>query len=76
MIGMLWYDNDPRTDIASKIYQAVDYYMQKYHARPNLCYVHPSMIVPKAEDHISGVEVRTSKQVRPNHFWLGVEKGE
>lgn len=77
-IGMLWFDNDPKTEISVKIQRAAAYYHKKYGVNPNLCFVHPSMIRNgslKAQDETlkSGdVEVRTSRSVLPNHFWIGV----
>jgi hypothetical protein len=70
-VGMLWFDNDPKTDIAMKINRAVDYYRNKYGQTPNLCIVHPSMV--KASPIKTGtIEVRSSRSVLPNHFWLGL----
>ena len=70
-IGMLWFDNDPKTDIAVKITRAVDYYQHKYGQTPNLCFVHPSMV--KTTPTKSGnIEVRSSRAVLPNHFWIGL----
>jgi hypothetical protein len=77
-IGMLWFDNDPKTELTLKIERAVDYYRQKYGRSPTLCFVHPSMIAtsatptPEAPLKAAGVEVRSSRSVLPNHFWLGV----
>ena len=70
-VGMLWFDNDPKADITIKINRAIDYYQHKYGQTPNLCIVHPSMV--KASPLKTGsVEVRSSRSVLPNHFWLGV----
>jgi hypothetical protein len=88
-IGMLWFDNDPKSGLTIKIERAADYYRTKYGRSPNLCFVHPSMVkvevaspetaiqVPESKDETSalksgGVEVRTSRSVLPNHFWIGV----
>ena len=71
--GMLWYDNNPKTDLDSKIIRASDYYTNKYGTKPNLCFIHPSMLKERIK-HSSGIEIRTSKQVLPYHFWLGVQK--
>jgi hypothetical protein len=77
-IGMLWFDNDKQAEVSAKIQRAADYYHKKYGVTPNLCFVHPSMIHNgslKAQDEKmrSGeVEVRTSRSVLPNHFWIGV----
>ena len=35
--GMLWFDNDPKTDLTFKINKAAEYYRQKYGNTPNLC---------------------------------------
>ena len=71
-IGMLWEDNDPKTDLAAKIAGAAEYYRKKYGQSPNLCFIHPSMLGDKP---IEGpIEVRTSKSVLPNHLWIGVEQ--
>ena len=42
-VGMLWFDNDPRTALAAKVARAADYYRQKY-GGSDLCLVHPSML--------------------------------
>ena len=43
-VGMLWFDNDPRTALTAKVARAADYYRQKYGLVPDLCLVHPSML--------------------------------
>ena len=43
-IGMLWFDNDPKAEIAIKIDRAATYYHTKYGIVPNLCFIHPSMV--------------------------------
>jgi hypothetical protein len=70
-VGMLWFDNDPKTDIAVKIDRAIEYYRRKYGQTPNLCFVHPSMV--KTNPVKTGsIEIRSSRSVLPNHFWLGL----
>ena len=44
-IGMLWFDNDPKAEMNTKIARAGDYYQHKYGKSPNLCFVHPSMLL-------------------------------
>ncbi len=82
-IGMLWFDNDKKSDYEAKIERAATYYRDKYGKTPNLCFVHPCMIpttVSKETEKISikkqGVEVRTSKTMLPNHFWIGINRQE
>jgi hypothetical protein len=77
-IGMLWFDNDPKTELTLKIKRAADYYQHKYGRAPTLCFVHPSMVPgssPESAETVlkSGdIEVRSSRSVLPNHFWLGI----
>jgi hypothetical protein len=70
-IGMLWFDNDPKTDLNVKIEKAVNYYSDKYGQRPNLCFIHPSMMNGSPK-RLNNVDIKTNKAVRPNHFWIGV----
>ncbi len=69
--GMLWFDNDPKTDLTFKIKKAAEYYRQKYGSTPNLCLVNPSMLDEKIfrEDRIT---VRTYRAVLPGCFWIGL----
>jgi hypothetical protein len=79
-VGMLWFDNDPKAGLAIKIERAADYFRSKYGRNPTLCYVHPSMLpaspTPTAEQPANlkagGLEVRPTRSVLPNHFWIGV----
>lgn len=70
-IGMLWFDNDPKADIKVKIERAASYYRSKYGQIPNLCFVHPSML-PENAVKSDSIEIRTTRSVLPNHFWIGV----
>jgi len=71
-IGMLWYDPDKKIEISEKINKAIEYYQNKYDRTPNTCFVHPSMIKEKALI-TSKIEMRISRSIMPNHFWLGTE---
>jgi len=76
-IGMLWFDNDPKTVLTVKIERAVDYYKHKYGQVPNLCLVHPSALPEKRGDDkpISDtVAVRPYRPVLPGHLWIGIEE--
>jgi hypothetical protein len=70
-VGMLWFDNDSKADLTTKLNRAVSYYQNKYGQRPNLCFVHPTMLKDSPSKE-GDIEVRTTRSVRPNHFWLGV----
>ncbi|NPV85519.1 MAG: hypothetical protein HPY45_05870 [Anaerolineae bacterium] len=69
--GMLWFDNDPKTDLVIKVCRAANYYQNKYGRKPDLCFVHPSMLNQKRQK-AEGIEIRSSRQILPNHFWLGI----
>jgi hypothetical protein len=75
-VGMLWYDNDPRTALAIKIDRASDYYRQKYGSNPDICQVHPSML-GEHPDLVNGqvgkVIVRPNRAILPGHLWIGIE---
>lgn len=70
-VGMLWFDNDTKSEIKTKIKRAAVYYQKKYGQTPNLCYVHPSMVSEEPQKS-DGIEVRTTRSVLPHHFWIGV----
>lgn len=77
-IGMLWFDNDPKADLAEKIAKAAAYYRQKYGKTPDLCFLHPTMLPKNGSEATSlrpplpNVEIRSSKSVMPNYLWIGV----
>lgn len=72
-VGMLWFDKSPDRPLDVKIARAADYYQQKYGPRPTTCFVHPSMLLAGAAQ-VTGIEVRPSNSVLPNHFWLGAPR--
>jgi hypothetical protein len=82
-VGMLWFDNDPKVGLDTKLERAADYYRKKYGRVPTLCFVHPRMLNNQASGqpveqtgnghYVSrGIEVRPNRSVLPNHFWIGV----
>ncbi|HKZ55075.1 MAG TPA: hypothetical protein VJ123_06320 [Anaerolineales bacterium] len=73
-IGMLWLDSDRHADVALRIERAAQYYRAKYGRQPNLCLVHPRTAGDQPPRQVSGLEVRTSRSILPDHFWLGVEE--
>jgi hypothetical protein len=77
-VGMLWFDNDPRTALTAKVTRAANYYRQKYGLIPDLCLVHPSMLVEPRPDLVEGragkVAVRPNRAILPGHLWIGTEE--
>lgn len=71
-IGMLWFDEDPRVNLKVRLTRAVAYYQKKYGRIPNLCFIHPATAGDDPPEEVAELEVRTSKKILPNYFWLGV----
>ena len=71
-LGMLWFDNDPKLDVLSKVQRAAAYYQEKYGKEPNLCFVHPSMIA-EMKANSGSVAVCSNATILPHHFWIGVQ---
>ena len=83
-IGMLWFDNDKKTSIPSKVEKAARYYEKKYGVNPDLCYVHPKTVKGKIGENgkskkaveqdsitIGKILVLKNEKVLPDHFWIG-----
>jgi hypothetical protein len=71
-IGMLWVDSDPKSELGLIIERAADYYRQQYGKMPDLCFVHPSMLVENKL--FSGkIEIRSSRSILPHHLWIGIQ---
>lgn len=73
-LGMLWWDGNPNTTLATKVLQAAAYYAKKYEQIPNVCFIHPSMS-GSDQQPVDQIEIRTTNGVLPNHFWIGVSEG-
>ena len=72
-IGMLWFDNDPKSDFTSKVQRAADYYRDKYGKEPDLCFVHPSMLANIDTDK-GVIKICSNSSMLPHHFWIGVQQ--
>ena len=76
-VGMLWFDNDPRTALTAKVSRAADYYRQKYGRVANLCMVNPSMLgasqPPEDALQAGKITVRPNRSILPGHLWIGTE---
>jgi hypothetical protein len=70
-IGMLWFDNDPQTDLPNKIDRAAAFYQSKYGQAPTLCYLNPKMLGKDTLKHYS-IEVKTNQSILHHHLWIGV----
>ena len=73
-IGMLWFDNDPRTTLSVKIQKAMEYYSKKFGRVPDLCLVHPSMLESgQKQFELGKLIIRPYRPVMPGHLCIGVE---
>lgn len=70
-LGMLWFDNDPHSDLPAKVTRAAAYYRRKYGRSPHLCFVNPVMLDEVKKLKAGDVVVEPSPAILPNHFWLG-----
>lgn len=88
-IGMLWFDNDQKTSIPSKVEKAARYYQKKYGVNPDLCYVHPKTVMgengkkngkKKTANNqplkIGQILVLKNDKVLPGHLWIGLRTME
>lgn len=69
--GMLWFDNSPKTLLSVKVQRAAEYYEKKYGRKPNMCFVHPSMLGESTI--LDTVTIRPFRPVLPGHLWIGVD---
>jgi hypothetical protein len=67
MLFLVWYDTNPERPLAEKVQAALDAYSQRFKEAPNLMLVNEVDLVA-----VAGIEVRTSRTVQPNHFWVGL----
>lgn len=68
--GLLWFDDDPRREMAEKVRQAAARYRQKFGIAPEVCYVNDRAI-DRAEVRIGDLRVMPASTVLPHHFWIG-----
>jgi hypothetical protein len=73
-VGLLWYDDDPKKTLGTKIEQAQARYVEKYGHTPNACYINPEANALDTKKH--GLRIVPARGVRPNYLWIGVDEGE
>lgn len=72
MTGLLWFNSDPKKSLAAKVEEAAARYQHKFGRRPNLCYVHSSMV--DGPTQVDGVRVVPRRNTLVNHFHVEVEE--
>ena len=73
-VGMLWFDGDKKRDLSARIERAADFYRRKYGGAPNVCFVHPQAAAEGLPGNVGRLQVRASRAVLLDHFWIGVEE--
>jgi hypothetical protein len=73
--GMLWFDNNPKTDIKTKVQLAADYYQKKFGRFPDLCFVHPSELSRETVTE-NKITIRPYRPVLPGHLWIGLSESK
>ena len=73
--GMLWFDNDKKESLASKVERAAQYYKKKYGKAPDICFINPKMLESQPEETPTDkIELKPSQTVLPHHFWIGTKE--
>jgi hypothetical protein len=72
-MGMMWFDNDPKKTLTTKIVEAATHYKDKYGIIPDACMVNPGML-SEPEFHVGRVTVKPLRSILPGHLWIGVEE--
>jgi len=84
-VGMMWFNDNPKVPLATKVLEAADYYQTKYGRNPDLCLVSPAMyeqIQSKSKEERSDEQVerkqgkiiiRALRSILPGHLWIGVD---
>ena len=70
--GMLWFDDGPQ-GLKDKVARAVSFYATKYGRSPTVCLVHPATTGGAEVGAVSGVVLRETHAILPNHFLVGIE---
>ena len=72
-IGMMWFDNNPKTPLTVKVREASAHYRAKYGKTPDTCLVNPSMLAePQMQE--GKVIIRSMRSIMPGHLWIGVDE--
>lgn len=77
-IGLLWYDNDPKKDLAQKVVEAAASYQAKFFLKPNRCYVNPKTVNPDKTvlddggfvTEVEGIQVYRHNGTLIHHFFV------
>ena len=63
-----WFDDANKKPVQTKIEEAVERFTYKFGYSPDVCLVSPQDAV-----EIPGLNIRPTRHIRPNYFWVGRE---
>jgi hypothetical protein len=76
-VGMMWFNDNPKTPLTAQVLEAAEYYRAKYGQNPNLCLVNPAMYEQISKEPLEGqagkVVIRSLRSILPGHLWIGVD---
>ena len=83
-IGLLWFDNDPKSELEEKIRRAAGHYRKKYGEPANMVMANTatlaeqSSLSPPFEIELDdmALKVVAAGNVLPHHFWVGIASRE
>jgi hypothetical protein len=70
-VGLLWFDDNPKVPVATKVENAAKRYREKFGKSPDVCYVHPATLA-SANTLPKDVKLIGSGSISPNSFWIGL----
>jgi hypothetical protein len=79
-IGLLWFDNNPSTDIEEKVRRAAGHYRRKFGRPANLVFANSATLAEQpghaapfeVEQDGVALKVVAAGHMLPHHFWVGV----
>ena len=74
----MWFNDNPKTPLATKVSEAAEYYRTKYGQSPDLCLVNPATYAQISKEPDEGkvgkVAIRSLRSILPGHLWIGVDE--
>jgi hypothetical protein len=70
--GMLWFDDNAKTNLAQKLETASTYYEIKFKRKPTAALVNPKDLT--SAQNINGINVSPMREILPHHIMIGVEE--
>lgn len=77
ILGLLWYDNDPKKHWGQKVKDTAARYKNKRWLAANLCHVCPKDVGvevglqgQKFIEILDGIEIYATENTQPNNFWV------